>query len=109
MPLISLQNRCVVKLFATLMFVIAALMVSTPSLAQSEMAQGEVRRIDNRNAKITIRHGEIKTLDMPPMTMVFVAQPKSLIDGIKVGDKIQFLAIEQNNQYVVVKLIKVTE
>ena len=70
MSLTSLHNRCLVKLFVTLMLAIGAVMVAAPSLAQSEMAQGEVRRIDSQNAKITIRHGEIKTLDMPPMTMV---------------------------------------
>jgi len=35
-----------------------------------EMSEGEVRRIDRSNLKITIRHGEIKNLDMPPMSMV---------------------------------------
>jgi Cu/Ag efflux protein CusF len=38
------------------------------------MIDGEVRKSDKETGKITLRHGEIKHLDMPPMTMVFVAR-----------------------------------
>lgn len=75
-------------------------------IALAQTAQGEVRRLDVPNAKVTIRHGEIKNLDMPPMTMVFVAKPKSLLDGLKIGDKIEFTAIEENSQYVVTSIKK---
>lgn len=84
-----------------------ALTFCLPSLAQEQMAQGEVRRLDIQNTKITIRHGEIKSLDMPPMSMVFVAKPASLLNGLKVGDKIEFSAIEENDQYVVTNINKV--
>lgn len=86
----------------------SASLFSVPALSQTDMAQGEVRRLDLQNAKVTIRHGEIKSLDMPPMTMVFVAKPKSLLDGLKVGDKIQFSATEQDSQYVVTSIQKTT-
>ena len=76
------------------------------SFAQSEMAEGEIRRLDMETGKVTIRHGEIKSLDMPPMTMVFVARPKTILDGLKVGDRIQFVAIEENKQYITTKVIK---
>ena len=81
--------------------------ITAPAIAQSELAQGEVRRLDVANAKVTIRHGEIKRLDMPPMTMVFVAQPPSILKGIQVGDRIRFDAIEKNSQYIVTKIEKV--
>jgi Cu(I)/Ag(I) efflux system periplasmic protein CusF len=51
---------------------------------------GEVRRIDRDNARLSIRHGEIKAIDMPPMTMVFHVRDTKQLDGIKVGDKIRF-------------------
>jgi Cu/Ag efflux protein CusF len=73
------------------------------------MAAGEVRRIDAANNKVTIRHGEIKNLDMPPMSMVFVAKPASILKGVQVGDKIRFSAIEENSQYVVTKIEKIAE
>jgi Cu/Ag efflux protein CusF len=90
----------------TMTLMVATLIFAEVGLAQTDMAQGEVRRLDMQNAKVTIRHGDIKTLDMPPMTMVFVAKPKSLLDNLKVGDKIQFTAIEENSQYVVTDIKK---
>ena len=65
------------------------------------MSEGEVRRIDRSNLKITIRHGEIKNLDMPPMSMVFQLGDAALLDKVKVGDKIRFIAEKQDSGFVV--------
>lgn len=56
---------------------------------------GEVRKVDKAAGKITMKHGEIKNLDMPPMTMVFEVQDKALLDKVKAGDKVQFTAIDK--------------
>lgn len=93
---------------ALLASVMSAAVMTTAVHAQSDLAQGEVRRIDTANAKVTIRHGEIKKLDMPPMTMVFVAQPPSILKGIQVGDQIRFDATEKNSQYIVTRIEKVS-
>ncbi len=62
-------------------------------------SEGEVRRIDRAQGKVTLRHGPIQNLDMPPMTMVFrVAQPR-LLDGLKEGDKVRFTAAQVNGVY----------
>lgn len=91
------------------LFLLSVTAIALPSLAQAQMAEGEVRRIDAANNKVTIRHGEIKSLDMPPMSMVFTAKPPSILNGIAVGDKIRFTAIEENSQYVVTKIEKATQ
>ena len=52
----------------------------------TDLANGEVRRVSKDTNKITLRHGEIKSLDMPPMTMVFVVRDTSILDTLKVGD-----------------------
>ena len=39
--------------------------------AGGAMTEGEIRKVDMDNKKLTIKHGEIKNLDMPGMTMVF--------------------------------------
>ena len=70
------------------------------------MAEGVVRRIDLDNKKITIRHGEIKALDMPPMTMVFVAKQPELLKNLVPGDEIRFEAFDTNGQYSVGKIKK---
>jgi Cu(I)/Ag(I) efflux system protein CusF len=58
----------------------------------ARMADGEVRKVDKDNNKITLRHGEIKSLDMPGMTMVFRVKDPALLDKVKVGDKVRFAA-----------------
>lgn len=79
--------------------------LSASALAQA-MAEGVVRRIDLDNNKITIRHGDIKALDMPPMTMVFVARQPALLKALAPGDEILFEAFESNGQYSVGKIEK---
>lgn len=83
----------------------AALGLSASALAQA-MAEGVVRRIDLENNKITIRHGDIKALDMPPMTMVFVARQPAQLKNLAPGDEILFEAFETNGQYSVGKIQK---
>ena len=85
--------------------ILAALGLSANTLAQV-MAEGVVRRIDLENNKITIRHGEIKALDMPPMTMVFVAKQPILLKSLAPRDTVEFEAFEANGQYSVGKIQK---
>jgi Cu/Ag efflux protein CusF len=74
----------------------------TPGIAATPaMADGEVRKIDKQTGKITIRHGYIQHLDMPPMTMVFVVKDKALLDKTTVGAKIQFMVTTENGQMTV--------
>ena len=69
--------------------------IAAPAAA-SAPAQGGVRKIDREAGKITLRHGHIASLDMPPMTMVFrVADPK-MLDGVKEGDNVSFDAARVN-------------
>jgi len=69
-------------------------------------AEGEVRKINAAQAKITIKSGPIANLDMPPMTMVFKATPPSLLNGLAEGDKVSFEAAQVDGQYVVTAIRK---
>lgn len=68
------------------------------------MSDGEVRKIDKETGKITIKHGPIKNLDMPPMSMVFTAKDKALLDKVKVGDRIRFMAADEGGKMVVTEI-----
>jgi len=68
------------------------------------MADGVVRRIDVSNGKITLKHGPIASIDMPPMTMVYLVRPPALLNKVKVGDKVKFQAEEVNGNYIVTAL-----
>jgi Cu(I)/Ag(I) efflux system protein CusF len=93
-------KKYVLALGLSLSTVGLALGLSGGAFAQAT-AEGVVRRIDLDNNKISIRHGEIKALDMPPMTMVFVAKKPELLKSLSPGDEIVFEAFEANGQYLV--------
>ncbi len=69
-----------------------------------DMATAEVKRIDKATQKITLKHGDIKSLDMPPMTMVFQVTDAALLDAVTVGDHVQFSAERRNGAIVVTHL-----
>ncbi|MDP1953536.1 MAG: copper-binding protein [Polaromonas sp.] len=73
----------------------------TAMKAATDMADGEIRKVDVDNKKITIKHGEIKNLDMPGMTMVFQAKDPALLGKVKVGDKVRFKAEKDGTAFVV--------
>ena len=70
----------------------------------SEMSEGEVRKVDKGAGKLTLRHGEIKNLEMPGMTMVFQVKEPALLDKVKVGDKVKFRAEKSAGNLVVTAL-----
>lgn len=78
--------------------------------AAAAWAEGEVRRIDLANRKITLKHGAISNLDMPPMTMVFTWQdgdlPAEQLAGLKPGDKLRFQARMTDGKTLLVALLR---
>ncbi|MCC6530972.1 MAG: copper-binding protein [Burkholderiales bacterium] len=74
-------------------------------LAQaSAWNDGEIRKIDKSAGKITIKHGPLAKLDMPPMTMAFQVKDRALLDQVKPGDKVRFEAEKAGAAYVVTKM-----
>ena len=65
------------------------------------LAEGEVRRVDKAGGKISLKHGEIKNLDMPPMSMVFQVSDKALLDKVKPGDKVKFAVVREDGKMIV--------
>ena len=97
----SLISTAAIALVSALPLVAAAQAAATPAggtdlvVAQAstaDMTDGEIRKVDKDTKKITIKHGEIKNLDMPPMTMVFQVKDASLLDKVKAGEMIRFTA-----------------
>ncbi len=74
----------------------------TPTVAEpGAMTEGEIRKVDMDNKKITIKHGEIKNLDMPGMTMVFQVKDDAMLSRVKAGDKVRFTAEKMGGAMVV--------
>ena len=79
----------------------AAAPTATAVAGSGDMAEGEIRKVDIENKKVTIKHGVIKTLDMPAMTMVFQVKEPAMLAKLKAGDKIRFSAEAAGSSMVV--------
>lgn len=62
------------------------------SSTQDSMSDGEIKKVDKEAGKLTIKHGELKNLGMPGMTMVFKVKDPAMLDNVKPGDKVRFVA-----------------
>jgi Cu(I)/Ag(I) efflux system periplasmic protein CusF len=84
---------------------LAAAVILAPSVhANSELFEGEVRKVDKDAKKITIKHGPMPKLDMPAHTMVFQVKDPALIDRVKPGDKIRFEAEKVGGAFLLTKI-----
>ena len=102
------------KTIRTTLF-IAALMLATASAVHAEpssasataaMSTGEVKKVDQSTGKITIKHGPLVNLGMDAMTMVFRVKDPTMLDQVRAGDKINFVAEQPNGQLTVSRLEK---
>jgi Cu/Ag efflux protein CusF len=85
----------------------AILALATAAMAQAAGIEGEVKKIDEPAAKITLKHGPAKSLGMDePMTMVYRVKDPAMLKQVKVGDKVQFEAEEASSGYTVTKMQK---
>ncbi len=86
--------------------VLSAVLLSTLGASSvwaqaADMSSGEIRKVDMATSKITIKHGEIKNLGMPPMTMVFQVRDPALLEKAKAGDKVRFSAETKEGAIIV--------
>ena len=86
-------------------FTVAALL-ALGAWAQTPGATGEVTKLDKAGGRVTLKHGEIKNLDMPPMTMVFRVSSPKLLDELTVGSRVRFTAEKVDGQYTVTSVSK---
>lgn len=85
-------------------FVALLLAAASAFAADLPPAEAEVRRVDTAANKISLKHGEIKNLDMPPMSMVFQVSDPALLGKVKAGDKVRFTADKVNGAYTVLSI-----
>jgi Cu(I)/Ag(I) efflux system protein CusF len=77
---------------------------ATAPAANQALVAGEVRKVDQEQGKVTIRHEAISNLDMPAMTMVFRAEKPELLKELKAGDKIRFHAESTGGTLIVTRI-----
>jgi Cu(I)/Ag(I) efflux system periplasmic protein CusF len=100
--------------------VLAGCFVASPALADDKhhqgnktvassqmtaaLSDGEIRKVDKDAKKLTIRHGPLANLNMPPMTMVFQVQDAAMLDEVAPGDKVKFEAQKIGGAYTVTRI-----
>lgn len=62
------------------------------ALERAEMSEGEVSKVDSEKRRITLKHGPLKNLGMPSMTMAFEVADAAMLRKVAVGDKVHFVA-----------------
>jgi Cu(I)/Ag(I) efflux system protein CusF len=72
--------------------------------AATPQTEGEVLQVDNASQKVTIKHGRIEALGMPPMTMDYAVKDPSFLELVKTGDKVKFTVEDVGGTYTVVAL-----
>jgi Cu/Ag efflux protein CusF len=75
-------------------------------LAQTAPTAGEITKLDKAAGRVTLKHGGVKNLDMPPMTMNFRARDPKLLENLAVGDRVRFVAERVDGQFVVTQIGK---
>ena len=76
---------------------------TTSAESGQSMTSGVVRKVDKRAGKVTIRHGPIVNLGMPQMTMIFRVKDPAMLDRLKEGEEIHFIADKVNGAYTVMQ------
>ena len=76
----------------------------TMQMQTGDMADGEIRKVDKDAGKLTIKHGAIPSMDMPPMTMVYRVKDPAMLDQVKPGDTVKFSMEKVGGQYMVTRL-----
>ncbi|MDQ8020714.1 MAG: copper-binding protein [Moraxellaceae bacterium] len=68
------------------------------------LADATVRKVDKAAGRLTLSHGELVNLDMPPMTMAFRVKDPGWLDKVKVGDKLRVAVDKVDGSYTVVRV-----
>lgn len=69
-----------------------------------EFTKGVVNKVDAKAKKVTIGHEDLKGLDMPAMTMVFRVEDPALLEKLKEGSNIEFVAERVNGKLTVTEV-----
>ena len=74
-----------------------------PGIA-AEYTKGKIKKLDEKAGKVTIIHEELKSLDMPAMTMVFRIGEGVDAAKLKTGSDIEFAADRVNGKLTVTEM-----
>lgn len=74
--------------------------------ADTALSNGVVRKVDRPSGMITIEHGALENVSMPPMTMAYKAKDAAVLQQAKEGEKVKFRLENLNGTYTITTLKK---
>ena len=82
----------------------AAMNHDAMSSMSNTLSEGVVKKVNKDQGKLTIQHGPLENLGMPAMTMIFRVQDSAMLNRVKPGDNIRFLADKVNGWLTVTRV-----
>jgi Cu/Ag efflux protein CusF len=70
----------------------------------AEFTKGVVKKVDLKAKKVTVSHEELKSLEMPAMTMVFRTATDEMLASLKDGQTIEFVADRVNGKLTITEI-----
>lgn len=77
-----------------------------PAESNAALTDAEVKKVDAASGKVTLKHGALDNVGMPPMTMTFKAKDAAMLEQVHVGDKVRVRIENVNGTLTIVKLVK---
>lgn len=71
---------------------------------QTANGSGLVLSIDKEKGAVTISHGAIPALNMPPMTMGYVVKDKRQLANLQTMQKVEFQVAYDGNDYLILDI-----
>lgn len=72
--------------------------------ARTGVHKATVKKVDVKAKKVTLIHEELKSLEMPAMTMVFRVQDDAIPEKLKEGANVEFAAERVNGKLTVTEV-----
>lgn len=85
-------------------------MSAKPSAAKASsktaLTDAEVKKVDVATGMVTLKHGALENVGMPPMTMAFKAKDAAMVKQVHEGDKVKVRVENVKGNLTIVKLEK---
>jgi Cu/Ag efflux protein CusF len=70
------------------------------------LADAEVEKVDAATGMVTLKHGALANVGMPPMAMAYKAKDAAMVERLHEGDKVKVRVESVNGTLTIVKLKK---
>ena len=84
-----------------LKFWLIALACTASAWAAPDWTRGSIVKVEPEKSRVVLKHQRIKSIGMEAMTMPFKVVEGVKLASFKVGDKVRFTVVEQNDHLVI--------